>query len=154
MKVKESTRGRGRGAEGTVFRLNYLLLVSSLIASLAVVPYEGRSEDAPGTGKQSRRILDKETFEDLYIALLESAEAYRARTDTSDIEFDPSPIYSQFKTNLSDFRTTVESYRGNVKRWQEFYKSVVKKLEEKERIQIEKRKKDNPTSTRAPAGPS
>jgi len=154
VKVKKSIRGRGRGNRRTVFPLNCLLLASSLIACLVLVSYAARSEDAPGIGKQSERILDKETFEDLYIALLESAEAHRMLADTSRIKFDPSPIFAQFQADVSDFRSTVESYRGVVKRWQEFYKSVVKKLEEKARMQIEKKKTDKPASTGAPAGPS
>ena len=154
VKVKKSIRGRGRGDRRTVFPLNCLLLASSLIACLVLVSYAARSEDAPGIGKQSERILDKETFEDLYIALLESAEAHRMLADTSRIKFDPSPIFAQFQADVSDFRSTVESYRGDVKRWQEFYKSVVKKLEEKARMKIEKKKTDKPASTGAPAGPS
>lgn len=119
--------------------LSQLLIGASLIATLLLASCNERGNETPAGGESAGRILDEVTFEQLYIALLESAEAYRAIPDTIQKKFDPAPTFARFNVKEADFRATVASYRKDVRKWQAFYTRVIGQLEEKEKNQTEKK---------------
>ena len=119
-----------------VYSIRPLLLAGLIfLLVLSSCRTDGKTEDAEQAQDRSDRgeVLNEQVFTDLYVELLEGAERYRATADTSREKFDPSPIFAKFNVREADFRTTVESYRRDVKKWQGFFTKVVQTLEEKEK---------------------
>ena len=84
------------------------------------------------------QVLSDDSFRSVYIALLEKSGQYKAAPGDTTRLFDPDSIFHAFNTSESEFRLTVESYKGNPKKWQEFYDGVVKSLEDKQKQRAEK----------------
>ena len=82
--------------------------------------------------------LSDDRFRSVYIALLEKSEQYKTVPGDTTRLFDPDSIFHAFNTSESEFRLTVESYKGNPKKWQEFYDGVIKSLEDKQKQRAEK----------------
>lgn len=81
------------------------------------------------TGKNDNAI-DARKFEEMYVELLDSAAVIQASPD-SIVSPVAARILERHGTTAEQFRHTVKVYHADTRRWEEFYRNITKRMEER-----------------------
>jgi hypothetical protein len=75
------------------------------------------------------KVLENETFAQIYIALQEEGTRLRNVSPDSTHVFDPKSVLSAFNVSEEEFRATVRFYNEDLTRWKVFFSEVAKQSE-------------------------
>jgi hypothetical protein len=79
------------------------------------------------------KILENETFAQIYVALQEEGTKLRNVSPDSASVFDPKSVLSRFNVSEEEFRATVHFYNEDLTRWKSFFSEVAKQSEPNEK---------------------
>jgi hypothetical protein len=84
--------------------------------------------------------LTEDKLQSVYVALLEENERHKNLPPDSTSHFSADSVFHAFNTSEQDFRSTLEEYRANPRKWEKLLEGVIRQLEEKEKQRAEKPK--------------